>query len=869
MNNVFLYVLKNISRLILVIFCFLQQNIIAQSLEPQSERQYCLGGYMGELGAGVNIVSDSNLIIMAITNGTGGNIRNYHSSSLWGGINWDVWIIKIDLETGDTIWISRAFGGSGLESFGASFFKESSDGHYIFATTTTSTDGDITDKFGNGLTDYDWWTFKINAETGEPIWFSEAFGGTGIEDLRHFYIDSEGNVILAGSTDSYNGDVTGRIDSSVFDDIWAVKVNGQTGATIWESPALGGTKQESMIYGGIVEAFNGDIILYGETNSKNGDVRNYLNDSIWGNIWIIRLDKNSGDTVWTSRALGGTHVDNAARFAYSLSDSNLLFFCITYSIDGDVHGKHGPIGSDIWIIKIDFSTGDTIWTSRGIGGNYNDGISRVIQRSDDRYLIIGVTASTNGDVRGKYGSAISDIDLWMLEFDANTLDTTWTSEALGGTRNEITGVGANIGLIDGDHLLIPVNTTSKNGDVTGAFSNDTIVDYDMWIVKLDINTKQIITSNALNSARPEISQGNLSKACDGGYYWSGRRILKTVYEYAAMGITEINIDSFSEALWLIKLDENLNVEWEKVLTDSGGVGIITGQPLRNNKFILLANSGIDGIKADKQVVSNDTTTNFENGVDIWAIILSWQFEGTIISNVGDTSCIGKNIQLTYQTDTSEVIGQTWYFGDGNSSFEKSPFHIYNQAGNYEISLIVNRYCKNNDTIKYPMMIDEIILNLGNDTNQCYTSIIILDAGNDGTEYIWNTENTTQIISTTDTGSFSVTVNNNISGCSKSDTIKIDACEEAIVFIPNGYSPNNIDGSNDELCISIKYVNEIEIDFYDRRGRQINRVTEKDLLTRDQICINLSFLEQKIIVFHARYKDNQDNWKFLKGNISLL
>ena len=64
------------------------------------------------------------------------------------------------------------------------------------------------------------------------------------------------------------------------------------------------------------------------------------------------------------------------------------------------------------------------------------------------------------------------------------------------------------------------------------------------------------------------------------------------------------------------------------------------------------------------------------------------------------------------------------------------------------------------------------VNLGSDTAICQGYSLTLDAGNPGYDYQWSTGDTTQQITVSNAGTYSVTVTNPISNCSSTDNITI-------------------------------------------------------------------------------------------------
>ena len=96
--------------------------------------------------------------------------------------------------------------------------QQTSDGGYIVAGETYSTDGDVV---GNhGATDA--WVVKLNA-SGGIVW-QKCLGGSSEESAYSIQQTSDGGYIVAGGTSSTDGDVTGH-DGQYEDDAWVVKLN--------------------------------------------------------------------------------------------------------------------------------------------------------------------------------------------------------------------------------------------------------------------------------------------------------------------------------------------------------------------------------------------------------------------------------------------------------------------------------------------------------------------------------------------------------------------------------------------------------------------------------------------------------------------
>ena len=96
---------------------------------------------------------------------------------------------------------------------------QASDGSYVLMGTTDSTDGDITGKNGD---DDDFWLLKTTQE-GEIV-FNKVYGGSNTDTATSLINTADGGFIVCGYSSSSDGDVS---NNEGFQDYWITKLDAQ------------------------------------------------------------------------------------------------------------------------------------------------------------------------------------------------------------------------------------------------------------------------------------------------------------------------------------------------------------------------------------------------------------------------------------------------------------------------------------------------------------------------------------------------------------------------------------------------------------------------------------------------------------------
>jgi hypothetical protein len=283
--------------------------------------QKVLGGSSGcDFANAVLSTPDGGYIVVGHTDSHDGDVTSIAGEK-------DVWVVKLGM-SGALQW-QKTIGGTKSEY--AYSLQPTPDGGYIAAGYTYSNNGDVSGNNG----DADAWVVKLSS-SGAIQW-QKALGGSNEEIARSIQPTSDGGYIVAASTKSNNGDVSGNHGDA---DAWIIKLSS-SGDIQWQK-ALGGIKEE--IARSVQPAKDGGYIVTGSTKSNNGDVDGNRGGQ---DAWVVKLS-SSGSFLW-QKSLGGT-TDDFANSIQPTTDGGYVVAGQANSNNGDVSGHHGA--TDAWVIKL-------------------------------------------------------------------------------------------------------------------------------------------------------------------------------------------------------------------------------------------------------------------------------------------------------------------------------------------------------------------------------------------------------------------------------------------------------------------------------------------------------------------------------------
>ena len=194
--------------------------VVKLNSRGEIEWQRCLGGSYEDWAYSIQQTSDGGFIVAGETCSNDGDVSGNHGE-------YDFWVVKLN-SSGEIEW-QRCLGGSDYDY--ASSIQQTLDGGFIVAGYTKSNDGDVSgwhegyDPYGGDPLP-DCWVVKLNS-SGEIEW-QRCLGGSEIDGAKSIQQTTEGGFIVAGYSESNDGDVSGNHGEG---DAWVVKLSPPEGIT--------------------------------------------------------------------------------------------------------------------------------------------------------------------------------------------------------------------------------------------------------------------------------------------------------------------------------------------------------------------------------------------------------------------------------------------------------------------------------------------------------------------------------------------------------------------------------------------------------------------------------------------------------------
>lgn len=231
-------------------------------------------------------------------------------------------------------------------------------------------------------------------------------------------------------------------------------------------------------------------------------------------FWLIKTD--STGIVQLTKTYGGYGIDDAYSVIETLDGG--------YALAGFTNSS-GAGNYDGWLVKLD-SEGNMQWNNT-YGGATADDLYIVVQTDDGGYALVGYSTS--------FGAGAADGRLVKVDSSGNLV---W-SQTYGGA-----GVDDAVNMVqtsDGGYALVGFTRSFGAGGT------------DFWLVKVD--AEGVLQWNKTYGGPSDDSAHSIVQTSDGGYALAG-------FTYS--------FGSGDKDFWLVKVDSQGNMEWNKTF---GGTGI--------------------------------------------------------------------------------------------------------------------------------------------------------------------------------------------------------------------------------------------------------------------------------------------------------
>ncbi|TVZ16260.1 hypothetical protein [Maribacter sp. MAR_2009_72] len=341
---------------------------------------------------------------------------------------------------------------------------------------------------------------------------------------------------------------------------------------------FGGSSVESAQ--AIIKTNDGGFAIIGYTGSINGDIDTKTVEE--NDYWLLKFDRDA-NLQW-NKTYGGSKDDIGQSLAQT-SDGGFILTGYAMSSDGDASNNEGF--HDNWIVKLN-AQGNLEWES-SYGFSGHDHSYDILEASQGGYFFTGFLdiTSARADGNTEKGNTLTSHgvgEFWGTKIDEEG-SVQWRGY-FGGTNNDRAHsvVQAN----DGGFVMAGF-TESDDYDISSTNGS-----YDFWVVKVDA-FGNLVWEQSFGGEGIEVSY-DIAKTMDGGFVVVGNT-------FSTNG--DILNNHGESDMWMIKLDENGNLEWEQTY---GGSKFDLAQAVvesMDGGFLIAGNTKSNDYDASNNMGEND------------------------------------------------------------------------------------------------------------------------------------------------------------------------------------------------------------------------------------------------------------------------
>ena len=340
----------------------------------------------------------------------------------------------------------------------------------------------------------------------------------------------------------------------------------------------------------------------------------------------------SGRMLWQGR-WGGSG-DDGFTHVLETGDGGCIVMGVTASTDGDAQAARG--GKDVFLVRLN-AQGETVWT-KCLGGTLDDELLSLQAAGEDGYIVCGQTASRNGDLGANFGG----YDAWAAYLSGEDGKPLWViRHGLGGDDRFTHAVASE----DGCLLL---------GEIAEETSAATAESEAVWTAR----PVAMFVSLEAGEALWQVSLGGAGNNCveavlplESGWLLAGDTNAQSMMMPTGYG---------GQDAWVLQLRSSGAVAWQRVYGGSSDERSHALLAVPSSGYVLLAQTAS----------SNGWTQGTHGGEDLWVVKMSgsgtleWQ-QALGGSDDSDPAGIVRNAQGEY------LVAGTSLSQDGDIGLHRS------------------------------------------------------------------------------------------------------------------------------------------------------------------------------------------------------
>ncbi len=257
------------------------------------------------------------------------------------------------------------------------------------------------------------------------------------------------------------------------------------------------------------------------------------------------------------------------------------------------------------------------------------------------------------------------------------------------------------------------------------------------------------------------------------------------------------------------------------------------------------------------------------------ITSSGEYTATFESN----GCsVSDEIEITIDQVPVFSLGPDQFICEGELATFNAPQNATWSTGEYAVSISVSQQdsywatiqqgaCSYTDEIEVMGEIPPIV-DLGFDRILCNNTDLVLSALDENiASYLWNTGSTNDKISPSESGEYSVIVENVCGIASDTVLITFEECDY-FIYTPNSFTPNQ-DGTNDVWQVSTFKIDTYEVYIYDRWGNPVFHSMDPNEAWLGEFQNGEYYNQSGVYNYLIKYTADTIDAQYLRGHITLL